>query len=493
MTLPPDTPRAVTLRIGARHLVVLGVAFAVFVGVAGLPREDVDGAEAAHYRLLVLVFVALFTYLASTLVRIGLQSASVERTAVERTRELEASREQYRTLVETMSAVPWRWDDDRRVFTYVGPQAGELLGCAPAAWLAPGYWEERVHPDDVPEVRRRYDELKASDCAVELEFRMRRDDGSWAWIRSIAHGRRPGESALVSGFMMDITERRRMELELHQAQKLESVGRLAAGVAHEINTPVQFVSDSVHFLREASHELEGLLGELRELCRKVAEGRPAEELAAAAAAAQRSEAALDLEYLIENVPQAIDRSLEGLDRIATIVRSMKEFAHPDRTQMAAIDLNRAIENTLTIARNEYKYVAEIERDLGEIPLVTCHGGDVNQALLNIVVNAAHAIADVVGETRRKGRIGIRTRLEGEHVVITISDTGGGIPEGIRDRIFDQFFTTKAVGRGTGQGLAIARAVVVEKHGGKLSVETEVGQGTTFVVALPVHARLQEAA
>jgi signal transduction histidine kinase len=202
----------------------------------------------------------------------------------------------------------------------------------------------------------------------------------------------------------------------------------------------------------------------------------------------QAEADADLPYLLDNVPKALDRALEGLDRVTVIVRSMKEFAHPDRKEMTAVDLNQAINSTLIIARNEYKYVADVETDLGELPLVMCHGGDVNQVVLNIVVNAAHAISDVVNGTDRRGRITVQTRHDGASVVIRIGDTGGGISADIASRVFDPFFTTKDVGKGTGQGLAIAHAVILEKHGGDLTFETEVGSGTTFIIRLPVDGK-----
>jgi PAS domain S-box-containing protein len=283
---------------------------------------------------------------------------------------------------------------------------------------------------------------------------------------------------------LDIRDRRRLEMELRQAQKLESVGRLAAGVAHEINTPVQFVGDSIHFLRQASQDLIGVVGKLEVVLRSVLEGTPSAEAAAEATAALE---AADMPFLVENVPKAFERSREGLSRVAEIVRSMKEFAHPDVREMTAIDLNHAVETTLTIARSEYKYVADVKTRLGDLPLVTCHAGDVNQAILNIVVNAAHAIGDVVKDTGEKGLITVRTRCDGDTVELAISDTGGGIPEDIRGRVFDPFFTTKEVGKGTGQGLAIARAVVEDKHHGTLTLQTETGLGTTFYIRLPVNA------
>jgi signal transduction histidine kinase len=201
-----------------------------------------------------------------------------------------------------------------------------------------------------------------------------------------------------------------------------------------------------------------------------------------------AEETADLTYLITSAPAAIERSMEGLRRIADIVRSMKEFAHPDQKEMTPIDLNQAFMSTLTIASNEYKYVADVETALGALPPVTCHAGEMNQVFLNILVNAAHAIADVVKGSERRGRITVASRREGDDVVVSISDTGGGIPEPIRDRIFDPFFTTKEVGKGTGQGLAIARSVVVDKHGGEIAVQTELGQGTTFLIRLPVEGK-----
>jgi two-component system, NtrC family, sensor kinase len=193
----------------------------------------------------------------------------------------------------------------------------------------------------------------------------------------------------------------------------------------------------------------------------------------------------DLVYLRENVPQALERSLEGLGRIATIVRSMKDFAHPDRHEIVSVDLNRLVESTLVIARHEYKYVANLVTEFGDIPPVDCVPGEFNQAVLNVVVNAAHAIGDVVKGTDDKGTITVRTHLEGDEAVVSIADSGGGMSASIRDKIFDPFFTTKEMGRGTGQGLAIVRSIVVGKHGGTIRVESEVGRGTTFHIGIPV--------
>ncbi len=210
-----------------------------------------------------------------------------------------------------------------------------------------------------------------------------------------------------------------------------------------------------------------------------------EELIAALDAAEE---AAEVGFIKEQIPKALESAIDGLGRVATLVRSMKEFAHPDQTTKATADINRAISTTLTIARNEYKYVAEIETSYGEIPPILCHIGELNQVFLNVIVNAAHAIADSVAGTEKRGVIKIETRREAEDVIIAVSDTGSGIPEAIRSKIFDPFFTTKEVGKGTGQGLAIARSVVVDKHGGAISVESEVGRGTTFLIRLPIDAK-----
>ncbi len=287
---------------------------------------------------------------------------------------------------------------------------------------------------------------------------------------------------LYSGFVRDLREKKRLEVELRHAQRLESVGRLAAGIAHEINTPTQFVGDNVHFLEDAFQGVRSVLEAQRAVCAEAEHGQPAAAtLAAARAAAEEA----DIDYLVTEIPKAIGQTLEGIGRIATIVKAMKEFAHPDTREKASADINRALQCTLTVARNELKYVADVETELGDLPPVVCHLGDLNQVFLNLFVNAAHAIGDVVRGSGAKGRIRVATRRDGDDVVISVEDSGCGIPAEIRGKVFDPFFTTKEVGRGTGQGLALARSIVVDKHGGSLSFESTVGKGTTFHVRLPI--------
>jgi len=319
------------------------------------------------------------------------------------------------------------------------------------------------------------------------ELKLRRSNGDLIEAEVYNIGLPGGASDESMINFRDVTMLRKMEVDLRQAQKLESVGMLAAGVAHEINTPVQFVSDSLQFVRGAVDDLSALMQKYQALHHAVAAGEP---WADASSEVSDTEAAVDATYLWENVPPALDRALDGLSRVATIVKSLKTFAHPDQKEMMAVDLNQGITSTLAIACNEYKYVATLETELGDLPPVICHGGDVNQIILNLIINAAHAIGDRVQGSGALGRIRVRSWLERDRVVISISDTGGGIPEEIRTRIYDPFFTTKAVGKGTGQGLAIARSVV-EKHGGELSFESEMGVGTTFFIKLPVDGTVRD--
>jgi PAS domain S-box-containing protein len=282
-------------------------------------------------------------------------------------------------------------------------------------------------------------------------------------------------------FVRDITERRALESQLRHAQKMEGIGQLAAGIAHEINTPTQFVSDNLTFLRDSWKSTHELLEQYRGAIRSAGETLPA----GVAAALQQAEQDCDLDFIASEVPRAIDQSLDGAHRVAKIVRAMKEFSHPDSADKTATDLNKAIESTITVARNEWKYVSEVVKEFDEkLPPVVCYPGDINQVVLNLIVNAAHAIKEGIQEGE-KGRITVGTRTRGESVEISVKDTGKGIPEAIRNRIFDPFFTTKEVGKGTGQGLALAYTVVVKKHGGKIWFESEVGKGTTFFITLPI--------
>jgi PAS domain S-box-containing protein len=327
---------------------------------------------------------------------------------------------------------------------------------------------------------------------LRTEVRARRKDGSIFWIGMFLAPVRNGSGVIThyAAIGADITakladaenkrrlqeqlveemrERARMAVELQVAQKLESVGRLAAGIAHEINTPIQYIGDSVYFVESAAAELRGLLEAYR---------------AAAPAPLTEAENAIDLTFLRAEVPRAFERMRDGIARVTEIVRALREFAHPDSDEKSPADLNRALETTLTVTRNEYKFFANVETRLGELPPVVCGIGQLNQVFLNLIVNAAHAIEQAGKSAATGGVITVTTCEQPDAVEVCIGDNGCGIPPEIRDKIFDPFFTTKEVGKGTGQGLAIARSIVVDKHGGDIEVQSTVGEGTRFIVRLP---------
>jgi signal transduction histidine kinase len=325
------------------------------------------------------------------------------------------------------------------------------------------------------------------------ETRFRRKDGSTfpALIQYIVARDPDGKPSHVEGFITDVSEMKRLEADRQKAEqeqristRLQSVGALAAGIAHEINTPMQFVSDSVHFMKAATEELDPLWGGLKGLLN---DEDPKDVTARVRALAVDT----GIDELMLEVNQSADRALNGVRRVTKIIRAMREFAHPDSGEHTSVDINHAIETTLTVCRNVYKEVAEVETQFGDLPAVMCQYGEINQVFLNMIVNAVHAI-----EARHhpdvRGLIRIATRSENQWVVISIADNGAGIPDSVKSRIFDPFFTTKEVGKGTGQGLAIAQSVIVTRHKGRISVESEVGKGTTFEIRLPLNTSTTQA-
>ncbi|MDP3856581.1 MAG: ATP-binding protein [Stagnimonas sp.] len=468
-----------------RELLALPVATALGK-LSHTYEAAVGGAiqRAQDYRRMLYLLAGLLLLLVAYAVNL-LRNAnqSLERRVQERTAELAGSERRFRTLAAAAPVGIFLTDASGAV-VYTNLAAQAITGLPPERNLGSG-WISALHPDDYDGTLAWWRQLGEQADDRPWECRFRTPDGQTRNVlaRLAAVHDEQGATLGYVGTLEDITERLRITSELHQAQKLESVGRLAAGVAHEINTPVQFVSDSCHFIRDGLGDLRGLVQEYRDILAALGEG----SLLAPAALdrARLAEQRADLDYLLDNMPTAVERSLEGLQRVSTIVRSMKEFAHPDQKEMAHADLNQAILSTLTIARNEYKYIAELKTELGELPPVPCFLGDLNQAVLNIVVNAAHAIADFNLASGATGLITVRTRCENQQAVIDIEDSGGGIPDAIRDKIFDPFFTTKAVGKGTGQGLAIARSVVVDKHHGSLSVESWPGSGSCFTIRVPL--------
>ncbi len=292
-----------------------------------------------------------------------------------------------------------------------------------------------------------------------------------------------GDKRFYALFLHDISEKIRVENQLALSRKMEAIGELAAGIAHEINTPMQFISDNTNFIKESfesfstyitdfnfklSEEKNITIDDFRKFCKQ-------------------KEEELDINFLMDEVPDALEQTIEGIDRVATIVKAMKEFSHPSSKEKVLTDLNKNIENAVIISKNEWKYVADVELNLyDKLPLVKCLPGEINQVLLNVTVNAAQAIEEKLGKhPKTKGKIIYSTFVEGDFAVITIEDTGIGIPKENLEKVFDPFFTTKEVGRGTGQGLAIAMDIIVNKHGGVLDVESTPNEGSKFIIKLPI--------
>ena len=385
--------------------------------------------------------------------------------------------------------------DEAIVGMFQSAPEGRLLSVNPAMVRICGYDSPEEMVASITDISRQfYVNSKRREEAMlvmdklggvkNFEFEAFRKDGSKIWVTMSSRAvRQNGVVASYEGMIEDITESKLMRSQLFQAQKLESVGQLAAGIAHEINTPTQYIGDNVRFLKDAFRDLEKVRASYERILAAAQNGTlTSETVREVTDALKRTDAG----YLAEEIPKAIEQTLEGIDRVSKLVGAMKEFSHPDTKEKTLLDLNHSIQCTITVARNEWKYVADMETDFDpSLPPICCQPGEFNQVILNLIVNAAHAIADVVGKGGpAKGKIKVQTLDCPEWVEIRIQDTGTGIPEKVRARIFDPFFTTKEIGKGTGQGLAIAHSVVVDKHDGSIHFETEDGKGTTFIIRLP---------
>jgi len=418
--------------------------------------------------------------------------AGLESIIMARTAQITQEQEKFKAIFENSPEGIFQTSEDGRFLT-ANPTMASMLGYASPEELIGQLTDIQnqlyVDPDRRVEFKKI---LREKGEVREFELEIKCQDGSRKW-HSLTASRitKPDGSLLYyQGFAVDITaqkgaerDRHLIEAQLRHAQKLESVGQLAAGIAHEINTPIQYIGDNIHFIEESFASLGGLLQDYKKLSAAVRSNAVTQEVLSAVESSMQK---ADLDYLSKEIPLAVQQSLQGVSHVSRIVNAMKEFSHPGSKEKEALDLNHAIEMTVTVARNEWKYVAEMATDFApDLPPVLCLPGEFNQVILNLIINAAHAIGDVVKKVEgSKGTIRISTRLDGDWVEVRISDTGTGIPEEIRHRIFDPFFTTKGVGKGTGQGLAIARSVIVDKHGGTLTFETEVGRGTTFIIRLP---------
>ena len=372
---------------------------------------------------------------------------------------------------------------------------GIIADCSPAAEERLGYAPGTLAGRAITAIAPSEDAAALADAArrcardrpVTMHHRLRGRDGHLSALQSTIVRLQDEDRGRVFIFsredgdqVVPERERERRELNRRASHRLEAVGQLSAGIAHEINTPLQFVGDSVSFLRDAVDELVGLIALYRETLYQETPV-PLDERRDAM---RRAEEVADVEDLCQRIPSAFDRTAEGIERVRSIVMAMKRFSHASHTDMAPADLNEAIETTLTVCRNEYKYVAQIDRDLGELGPVVCKIDELNQVFLNLIINAAHAIEEKIDGRGELGLIRIATRVEGQEAVIEVTDDGPGIPPAVQERIFEPFFTTKKIGKGTGQGLALALAAV-QRHAGSIECESSPGEGSTFRVRLPL--------
>lgn len=479
MTVAPALPAGLLAWAGAAWAGGAGItaglaAFVVTASVFALARHAARLRERLSARVDVLCA----------------SSRQSERSALQALRAMTAQLTRERTLLsQVVESIPHMvcWKDRNLRYLGCNSRFARFIGAAsPEAVLArrdgdlswpPGLADDLARADRLaldtgapaPEREHRYRQRDGSDGTLTLSSVPLRDDA--------------GRVVGVLNVLSDVTDRRRLEMQLAQAQRLESIGQLAAGIAHEINTPAQYVGDNIRFLREEFAHVFALIDAHLAL---MVEGRPAPDWDERAAAAQDLASRADLPFLRREIPNAIEQSLEGVGRICTIVRAMKDFSHPGSEEKEPADLNAAIRATTTVCRNSWKYVADLELDLDEtLPPVPCLLSEFNQVILNLVVNAADAIAAHRGEQGGKGVIRIQTRRHGPWAQIRVSDDGGGIPDHVAPRIFTPFFTTKGVGKGTGQGLAISRNVIVKRHSGEITFETAPGAGTTFIVRIPL--------
>ena len=477
------------LKFGAANIMGIAICGMHYTGMAAAIYTPIDGAMSAMDapdNTWLAISVAGFT-----LILLGVTHLTIffdYRIGVERKHAEKADQAAVHlseVLDESTNEI-FMFDSESLYFVKVNRGAVENLG----------YSRGELHTMTPVDLKPEYDYAQFCELVSPLrhhekefllfETRHRRKDGTEYPVQVHLQLSELTDPPSFVAIITDITDKKDMETQLVQAKKMESIGQLAAGIAHEINTPAQFVGDNTRFIKDAFGDMIALSDSFMKLFEAVKNGAVNDELVS-----ELDELVdeADLEYLGEEVPSAIDQSLDGIGRISNIVRAMKEFSHPGNKDREKADLNRAISNTITVASNEWKYAADVDTDFDEdLPTVDCYAQELNQVVLNIIVNAAHAIETANRDhPAQKGLISIRTRSLGDQVEIQISDTGCGIPHDIIDRVFDPFFTTKEVGKGTGQGLAMAYKTVVEQHKGHLSVESAPGEGATFTIRLPVSA------
>jgi PAS domain S-box-containing protein len=400
--------------------------------------------------------------------------------------ELAQSESRFRGLVETMNQGLVQLDGSGNVL-YCNKYFCDLLKISKLEIVGQSL-ENMVHPEDLEKYVQIF--VCCTDNASKGRFDIRWSlSGTQVFsiVTPVVLSTTHDDSRVFWMLVMDVTERKLLEGQLLQTQKLEAIGQLAAGIAHEINTPTQYVLNNTWFVKEGLEQLHKAVDMYEDFFLKLEKEHG---LSHDVGVLKESGAELQVAYYLQEMPVAISETLQGLERITDIVSSVKQFAHPGHERQQDVDLNKLVETTVNLSRSEWKYVAELSLDLDRnLPMVPCQMQEISQVLLNLIINAAHAIIDAArGDSAIKGFIHVGTKLDGDWAEIRIEDSGTGIPPHVQTHIFEPFFTTKPVGMGTGQGLFFARRSIVKNHGGRISFETQAGSGTTFIIKLPLSGR-----
>ena len=411
-----------------------------------------------------------------------------------RTRDLNIAKRESDRLIEAISSIVIQLDADCRVSRW-NHTASEVFSLTPKDVVGKSIDELNIDWIDSEASQKFFSQTNA-DGPVREELGFLASDQDQRIIAMTSYpitnpdlepqDQSAADQDVVEGFLIlgvDLTERKQLEQQLSAAQKLEAVGQLAAGVAHEINTPMQYIGDNINYVKSSFDKIIGVINAFQSLLESAEENKLdlPDELTQQLKNAR-------LKKLARQIPEALQDSEEGVAQVTRIVQAMKQFSHPGEQTATQVNLNEALETTVAVATYEWKYVADVKTELDpELPLITGFPCELNQVFLNLIVNAAHAIAERNGEeSPDKGQITLTTSAVDDHVELRIGDTGAGIPESVRDRIFDPFFTTKGVGKGTGQGLSIAYQIITNTHHGEIDFQTDLGVGTTFIIRLPLN-------
>ncbi len=405
----------------------------------------------------------------------------IEGLVVERTAELRSSEmRKSAVLYNAMDGIVTL--DENGKITEMNPAGEVIFGVAQSSVLGRPFGATLIAEQSQELHRQKVSILTREDSVFNAAGRWRclgqREDGPFEIEISICPVQLES-GRIYTAFVRDLSDTCKLEAQLLQAQKMESIGQMATGIAHEINTPNQYIGDNVRFLQDSVHQVLAAIDGYRTIVHQLAED--SSELKQQA---EQIETQADLAFIAEEMPEAVAQALEGVERVGNIVRAMKEFSHPGVGGWTEVNLNQIVQSTLTVSRNEWKYAADAELELDpNLPAFSGNSGEIGQAVLNLVVNAAQAIKEKF-DNGDKGQIRITTSSDADHVMLTISDNGSGIPENLKMKIFDPFFTTKGVGIGSGQGLPITLNVV-QHHQGKISVESTAGEGTQFTLQFPL--------